>query len=103
MKHIFITLILLLTLSVAVQAQRDKDLDRLVGYMQGGFDSAAQAAKDTNYFDISLHMARIWAGRDDGYWLYVEQALTTMAEKRDAAALLVLGGTGRESCRFAGR
>ncbi len=82
MKKISITLAFLLTLCVAVQAQkRDKGLETLVKYMQGGFTSAAQAAVDTNYYDISLHMARIWPTRTDGYWLYVEQAVTKMLDK----------------------
>lgn len=82
MKKIFLTLALLLTLGVALQAQkRDKDLETLVKYMQGGFTSAAQAAVDTNYYDISLHMTRIWEQRTDGYWLYVEQAVTKMLDK----------------------
>jgi hypothetical protein len=82
MKKILFTLKLFLTLSAALQAQkRDRDLETLVKYMQGGFTSAAQAAVDTNYYDISLHMARIWTGRTDGCWLYVEQAVTKMLDK----------------------
>ena len=82
MKKIILTLALLLTLGAALQAQkRDKDLETLVKYMQGGFTSAAQASVDTNYYDISLHMARIWTARTDGYWLYVEQAVTKMLDK----------------------
>ncbi len=54
-----------------------KDLSRS---MTGSYTSAAQAATDTNYFDISLHMYPIWP--TSGYkWLYVEQALTSKPEK----------------------
>lgn len=49
-------------------------LARLAEYMVGSFSSAAQAAQDTNYFDIRLEMVRIWPERTDGIWLYVEQA-----------------------------
>ncbi|MEY3441837.1 MAG: phycocyanobilin lyase CpcT, partial [Bacteroidota bacterium] len=82
MKYPLLLLTLLLSLCSSLQAQkRDKDLECLVKYMQGGFTSATQAATDTNYFDISLHMARIWSDRTDGYWLYVEQAVTKMIDK----------------------
>jgi CpeT/CpcT family (DUF1001) len=58
-----------------------KDLDRLVSYMQGSFNSSAQAKRDTNYFDISLEMRPIWPKRKDAHWLYVEQAVTALKGK----------------------
>ncbi len=30
--------------------------------MIGSYNSAKQAAKDTNYFDVSLEMVEIWEG-----------------------------------------
>jgi CpeT protein len=62
---------------------KDRQLDRLVSMMQGAFDSHAQSERDTDYYDISLHMARIWPNRpaDEGYWLYVEQAMSAKPEK----------------------
>jgi hypothetical protein len=43
--------------------------------MVGSFSSAAQAKADpANFKDIRLEVARIWKGRTDGVWLYVEQA-----------------------------
>lgn len=59
----------------------DSTLALLAGWMTGTFSSAAQSAQDTSYFDIRLHMARIWADRTDGYWLYVEQAMAGRTEK----------------------
>ena len=47
--------------------------------MQGSFDSKAQAAEDSTYYAISLHMYPIWPDR--GQFLYVEQALTAMQNK----------------------
>lgn len=49
-------------------------------WMVGSFDSSAQAQTDPSYFDIKLHMVEIWKNRNDGPWLYVEQA---MAEAQD--------------------
>lgn len=67
------------------QAQNNsKDLARLVHWMSGSFNSAAQAQRDTNYFDISLHMQPIWLqlGKErQEYWLYVEQAMSARADK----------------------
>lgn len=56
-------------------------LDRLAAWMTGSFSSAAQAASDSDFYDIRLEMSPIWPDRDDGYWLYVEQAT---AARRDA-------------------
>ena len=47
--------------------------------MQGSFDSSEQAAKDSSYYAISLHMYPIWPER--GQYLYVEQALAAMQDK----------------------
>ena len=49
--------------------------------MAGKYNSAEQAKKDTDYFNISLVMQPIWADRTDGKWLYVEQAMATKLEK----------------------
>lgn len=54
-------------------------LELLYTYMQGSFNSAAQAEADTNYYDISLEMHPIWTERE-GLWLYVEQALSARKE-----------------------
>ena len=44
-------------------------------WLTGSFSSAAQAAADTNYLDIRLEMSPVWTTREDGHWLYVEQAV----------------------------
>jgi CpeT protein len=56
-------------------------IDRLVDYMTGSFSSAEQAEKDTNYFNIELEMVPIWKDRQDGPWIYVEQAVANQKEK----------------------
>ncbi|MCU0346910.1 MAG: chromophore lyase CpcT/CpeT [Saprospiraceae bacterium] len=66
---------LLSACAVSKKSKADKDLLLLREAMTGSFSSAAQAARDTNYFDISLHMYPIWPKRE-GHWLYVEQAVT---------------------------
>ncbi|QOJ14914.1 MAG: hypothetical protein HRU75_09780 [Planctomycetia bacterium] len=57
------------------------DLDVLTQWLVGSFSSAAQAARDSDYRDIRLHHVRIWPERDDGVWLYVEQATAETPER----------------------
>jgi len=77
------TLFLVVIALVACQSgpEAPSDLDMLTGYMTGSFDSAAQAASDSTYFDIKLHMVSIWAERTDGHWMYVEQAASEQQDR----------------------
>jgi CpeT protein len=59
----------------------DPHLDRLAAWMTGEFDSAKQAAEDPEYHDIRLRMAPIWPGREDGHWMYVEQAVAAAEDR----------------------
>lgn len=59
----------------------DTTLQRLVMYMEGDFSSHKQSIDDTSYYDIRLHIKRIWKNRNDAYWLYVEQAVAKFIEK----------------------
>ena len=56
-------------------------LHRLATWLIGTYSSEEQAKVDTDYFDIRLHMVRVWKERSDGYWLYVEQALASKRER----------------------
>lgn len=72
----------LLLFAAAGHAAEPALLDVLAGsFMTGSFSSAAQAAADPEYRDISLHMAPIWLDRTDGRWLYVEQAAAGSLDK----------------------
>jgi hypothetical protein len=57
------------------------ELQSLSDQMAGYYTSAAQAAADKDFFDISLHMTPIWKNRKGEYWLYVEQAMTAKLDK----------------------
>jgi hypothetical protein len=63
------------------QTEGDRDLSLLSMWLTGDFWSGEQAEDDPAYFDVRLHMARIWPKRTDGYWLYVEQAMATGEDK----------------------
>jgi hypothetical protein len=64
----------------AGSTSKDPALEQFQALLAGNYSSAAQAKRDTSYFNISLVMVPIWENRTDGKWLYVEQAL---ASKRD--------------------
>jgi hypothetical protein len=49
--------------------------------MCGSFSSEQQALTDSSYFDIRLEMVPIWNEREDGAWLYVEQAVASALER----------------------
>jgi acetylornithine deacetylase/succinyl-diaminopimelate desuccinylase-like protein len=58
------------------------ELRALATWMSGSFSSRRLAEADPgHYFDISLFMTPIWTGRDDGPWLYVEQAAAASLER----------------------
>lgn len=56
-------------------------MDELLQVMEGSFSSEKQSKADPEYFEIHLHMTRIWKDRKDGAWLYVEQAAAAALEK----------------------
>lgn len=81
MKKIAYILFLLVSgLSASAQQPTDEYM-RLCTWMTGSFSSAQQAAVDTSYYDIRLHMVPVFKGRKDGYWLYVEQAVASSIDK----------------------
>lgn len=59
-----------------------QNLPEVARYLSGSFTSERQAAGDPqNYRDIRLHVSRVWPQRDDGIWLYVEQAVASAADR----------------------
>lgn len=62
-------------------ATPEQDLQALLRYMTGDFSSAAQSKRDTDFYDIRLHIRPIWAADKANHWLYVEQA-TASAEAK---------------------
>lgn len=59
----------------------------LLALSVGSFTSLEQASRDDRYGVVEAEVVRIWPGRDDGYWLYQEQAyLGDTPDAIDAAA-----------------
>lgn len=84
--HGVLSLSLLAAVPACVSQQRAPDAapsptDRVAALLCGHFTSAAQAKEDSEYFEVHLHMTRIWPERADGPWLYVEQAMATALDK----------------------
>jgi CpeT protein len=69
----------IITSSSKIESE-SSDFGQLLELMQGSFSSKLQAASDTDYYDISLHMYPIWEDLGPG-WLYVEQAVSSMPDK----------------------
>ena len=58
------------------------EVRKVQSWMTGTFDSFEQSAEDPeNFFPIRLVMVPIWEDRDDGPWLYVEQAAKAQLDK----------------------
>lgn len=88
MKRISRLIILVFIIIATCDAQsqqvplvKQPDINSLVALMQGSFSSEEQSLNDSDYYDIRLHMKKIWSDRTDGIWLYVEQAVAQMEEK----------------------
>ncbi len=80
LRHILSLLFLsVITFTSCVENQSDPDL--LATWMTGSFSSQEQAEADTSYYDIRLEMVRIWEAREDGYWIYIEQAAASKKHK----------------------
>jgi hypothetical protein len=65
----------------ALGAAGNSDLALLRDRLSGSFSSAVQAAADSAYFDIRLHVVPVWPQRSDAHWLYVEQAAAARLDK----------------------
>jgi hypothetical protein len=78
MRQLFCLLLCILlsvfTSSFKTLQPRHTDLEVLASWMIGSFSSEEQSLADTNFLDIRLEMVPIWKDRQDGIWMYVEQA-----------------------------
>ncbi len=64
-----------------LQNKSIEDLELLKSWMTGSFSSEEQAINDTNFYNIYLQMVEIWPEREDGIWMYVEQAASWSLDK----------------------
>ena len=58
-----------------------KDLKQLARMMSGEFSSEQQSKADPAFIHIKLSMTPVMKDNTDGYWLYVEQAVASSADK----------------------
>jgi len=88
---------LLAAVASVPREREDGEIAALAAMMAGSFSSAAQAASDPeNFRDIRLAVVPIWEEREDGPWLYVEQAAAVSLDKpyRQRVYQLVRTGEG---------
>jgi hypothetical protein len=60
---------------------QSSELKKVAKWLQGGYSSELQSKNDSDYYSISLMIIPIWTKRTDGFWFYVEQAMSTMIDK----------------------
>ena len=65
----------------AAASAADAELLRLTGWLTGSFGSVTQSAEDERYHDIRIRAVRIWGERDDGAWIYIEQAVADALDR----------------------
>ncbi|MFK7759791.1 MAG: chromophore lyase CpcT/CpeT [Phycisphaerales bacterium] len=54
---------------------------RFEQHLTGSFSSRTQSIADPEFYEIVLNMVPIWEDRDDGPWLYVEQAVAEASDR----------------------
>ena len=69
------------TSSVAGPIRFSSGVERLHSWLCGRFNSSAQAEGDSAFRSISLHGVPIWPDREDGRWLYVEEAVSDALDR----------------------
>ena len=67
--------------SISFSQIKSIDINKLVTMMEGSFSSEEQSKNDSDYYDIRLHMKRIWPEISSAYYLYVEQAVASAQDK----------------------
>ncbi|MBK8981687.1 MAG: chromophore lyase CpcT/CpeT [Ignavibacteria bacterium] len=82
---VFFAALMTILLTNNVKSQiKSIDINSLVNLMEGSFSSEEQSKSDSDYFDIRLHMKRIWKDiekENEEYWLYAEQASAQSPDK----------------------
>ena len=53
----------------------------LAALQAGSFTTAAQATMSPSYAEVEAEIVRIWPDRDDGVWMYQEQAILAAGDK----------------------
>lgn len=82
LKYLLLIPVLLFIASANSYSQiKSIDINKLVTMMEGSFSSEEQSKSDSDYYDIRLHMKRIWPEISSSYWLYVEQAVASSQDK----------------------
>lgn len=76
--------------------QTNREVTALAKNMSGTFSSAAQAGRDSAFYDISLVMYPIWEEDEAAEWLYVEQAVSEYKDQPYRQRIYRLAKVGNE-------
>ena len=76
-----LTVFILGTALQPLENNSNRELKTLVKWMTGDFSSLAQSQRDSDYYDIRLHIKPIWTSNKGEHWLYVEQAMASAQDK----------------------
>lgn len=69
------------TVSTKAMAQDNALLQEFAALQAGSFTTAAQATVSPSYAVVEAEIVRIWPDRDDGVWMYQEQAILAAGDK----------------------
>ena len=76
-----LTVFILGTALQPLENNSNRELKTLVKWMTGDFSSVAQSQRNSDYYDIRLHIKPIWTSNKGEHWLYVEQAMASAQDK----------------------
>ncbi len=62
-------------------AARRADVESVASMLIGSFTSEAQAAESKDHIDVRIESVRLWEDRQDGIWIYFEQAAASALTK----------------------
>jgi hypothetical protein len=95
--HCYLTLGICLALySPSYAQEQSENLEQLVNWMTGEFDSSEQAANDSAFYNISLKISRVWPDKPNGVWLYVEQAMASTLDEPYRQRMYFLSQLGED-------
>lgn len=57
-----------------------ENLETLIDWMTGEYDSKTQSEESDQYEHVTMKLTRVWNDKPNGAWIYVEQALASDAE-----------------------
>lgn len=83
----------------AAAPAKSAPVDRIAARLSGSFTNLDQYHADGNFRNVALHVIRLWPGRSDGMWFYLEEALAgneSFPYRQQVFQLVADGASGAE-------